>query len=94
MSTTEGVSAAALEAAIIEKLKATHVELKDTSGGCGQMFEAVIVSQEFAKKTSLMRHRLVNSALKDEISRVHAWTQKCFTEEEWERKKASEASGA
>lgn len=35
MSTTEGVSAAALEAAIIEKLKATHVELKDTSGGGG-----------------------------------------------------------
>lgn len=57
----EGLSASSLETAILSKLKATHVELKDTSGspqffdetfweeltkregGCGQMFEALIV---------------------------------------------------
>lgn len=47
MSTTEGVSAAALEAAIIEKLKATHVELKDTSGGGhpGELFPADFIEE-------------------------------------------------
>ena len=37
-------------------------------GGCGQMFEAIIVSPQFAKKTTLARHRLVNSSLKEEIA--------------------------
>ena len=57
------------------------------TGGCGQMFEAVIVSPQFAKKTTLARHRLVNGTLKDEIAAIHAWTPKCFTPEEWKKKK-------
>lgn len=60
------------------------------AGGCGQAFEAIIVSPLFAKKTSLARHRLVNSALKVEIAAIHAWTPKCFTPEEWQNKKAQE----
>jgi stress-induced morphogen len=56
-------------------------------GGCGQMFEAIIVSPQFAKKTTLARHRLVNNVLKEEIAAIHAWTPKCFTPEEWEKKK-------
>ncbi|EME80832.1 uncharacterized protein MYCFIDRAFT_46387 [Pseudocercospora fijiensis CIRAD86] len=70
-----------------EKLDAVHVDVADLSGGCGQMFEAVIVSPQFEKKSSLARHRLVNSTLKKEIAAIHAWTAKCFTTEEWERKK-------
>lgn len=56
-------------------------------GGCGQMFEAIIISPQFTKKTTLARHRLVNSTLKEEIAAIHAWTPKCFTPEEWEKKK-------
>lgn len=56
------------------------------SGGCGQSFEAVIVSAQFAKKTLLQRHRLVNGAIKDEVAAIHAWTPKCFTPEEFEKK--------
>lgn len=56
-------------------------------GGCGQMYEAIIVSPQFAKKTTLARHRLVNSTLKQEIAAIHAWTPKCHTPEEWEKKK-------
>jgi stress-induced morphogen len=56
-------------------------------GGCGQMYEAIIVSPQFTKKTTLARHRLVNSTLKDEIAAIHAWTPKCHTPEEWEKKK-------
>lgn len=56
------------------------------TGGCGQAFEAMIVSTQFAKKTTLARHRLVNSALKEEIAAIHAWTPKCLTPEEWEKR--------
>lgn len=52
------------------------------------MFEALIVSPQFAKKTTLMRHRLVNNTLKTEIAAIHAWTPKCFTPDEWERRKS------
>lgn len=52
------------------------------------MYEAIIVSPVFAGKGALQRHRAVNAALKEEIAAVHAWTQKCFTPEEWEKKQA------
>lgn len=55
-------------------------------GGCGQMFNAIIVSPQFVgKKMTLARHRLVNGVLKEEISKIHAWTPKCYTPEEWEK---------
>lgn len=39
------------------------------------MFEVVIVSPLFEGKRLLARHKLVNEALKEEISKVHAFTQ-------------------
>ena len=39
------------------------------------MFEVVIVSPVFEGKRLLARHKLVNEALKEEISKVHAFTQ-------------------
>ncbi|KAL2117479.1 hypothetical protein VTJ04DRAFT_7139 [Mycothermus thermophilus] len=81
-----------LKSALTERLKATHVEVQDMSGGCGQAFTARIVSPQFASQTSLKRARLVNAALKDEIAQIHAWSAKCFTPEEWEREKAKEAA--
>lgn len=50
------------------------------------MYEAMIVSPQFVKKTTLARHRLVNSALKEQIAAIHAWTPKCMTPEEYEKK--------
>lgn len=64
-----------------------RAQLRQETGGCGQMYEAIIVSPQFTKKTTLARHRLVNTALKDEIAAIHAWTPKCHTPEEWEKKK-------
>lgn len=49
-----------LEQKLIAELQATHVEITDTSGGCGAMFEAVIVSPLFAGKPLLARHRFVS----------------------------------
>ncbi|EOD49879.1 BolA protein [Neofusicoccum parvum] len=88
MSASSGVTPESLKALLEEKVGAVHVEIADLSGGCGQMFEAVIVSQQFEKKTTLARHRLVNAALKEQIAAIHAWTPKCHTPEEWEKKKA------
>ncbi|KAH8635205.1 bola-like protein [Alternaria alternata] len=84
---TSGVTMEGLERKLKEVLGATYVEIEDLSGGCGQMYEAIIVSPQFTKKTTLARHRLVNSTLKEEIAAIHAWTPKCHTPEEWEKKK-------
>lgn len=118
---TSGVTPESIEAAIKDKLEATHVELVDMSGmaslplispslfleyfllllehwltllrkikgGCGQMFEATIVSPQFEGKRTLQRHRLVNTALKEIIAQIHAWTPKCYTAEEWEKQKSA-----
>ncbi|KAJ4992632.1 BolA-like protein [Stagonosporopsis vannaccii] len=84
---SSGVTPEAIRQKLETNLGATHVEIEDMSGGCGQMFEAIIVSPQFAKKTTLARHRLVNAALKEEIAAIHAWTPKCHTPEEWEKKR-------
>ncbi|GEQ72508.1 hypothetical protein JCM33374_g6195 [Metschnikowia sp. JCM 33374] len=68
---------------ITERLEASLVQVEDMSGGCGQAFAVIIVSSKFKGKNKLMRHRLVNTALKEEIAAIHAFTQKGFTPEEW-----------
>lgn len=82
-----GVTMEAIKRKLEEGMEAVHVEIEDLSGGCGQMYEAIIVSPQFTKKTTLARHRLVNATLKQEIAAIHAWTAKCHTPEEWEKKK-------
>ncbi|CAO3627184.1 unnamed protein product [Mucor hiemalis] len=52
------------------------------------MFEVTIVSPLFEGKRLLARHKLVNELLKEEINKVHAFTQKTFTPAEWEKKKS------
>ncbi|KFH45746.1 Uncharacterized-like protein [Hapsidospora chrysogenum ATCC 11550] len=79
------ITGASLRETITERLKATHVEVTDMSGGCGQAFTSLIVSPQFQGLNSLKRHRLVNAALKEEIASIHAWTAKCKTPEEYER---------
>jgi BolA protein len=68
---------------IEERLDADLVQIEDMSGGCGQAFAVIIVSEKFAGKNKLARHRLVNTELKNEIEGIHAFTQKGFTKEEW-----------
>ncbi|KAL9000838.1 MAG: hypothetical protein Q9169_000592 [Polycauliona sp. 2 TL-2023] len=85
-ASTSGVTVSSLEQTLKDKLGAEHVDIEDMSGGCGQAFNARIVSRQFEAKNTLARHRLVNSALKTEIAAIHAWTPKCFTPEEWAKK--------
>lgn len=84
---TSGITPDTLSAKVKDTLNATYVSIEDMSGGCGQAFNAIIVSPEFEKKTLLARHRLVNTALKAEIAAIHAWTPKCLTPEQWEKEK-------
>lgn len=72
-----------LKTIIEERLDASLVQVEDMSGGCGQAFAVVIVSLAFQGKNKLMRHRMVNGALKEEIAAIHAFTQKGYTPEEW-----------
>ena len=73
-----------LKTLIEERLQASFAQVEDMSGGCGQAFAVIIVSEIFEGKNKLMRHRMVNNALKEEITSIHAFTQKVFTPKEWE----------
>ncbi|KAH8701714.1 bola domain protein [Talaromyces proteolyticus] len=84
-ASSSGVTADGLKQKLAAQLEAQHVEIEDMSGGCGQAFQAIIVSPQFDKKTMLARHRLVNSVLKEEIAAIHAWTPKCYTPEQWQK---------
>lgn len=88
MATESGITVELLQEAIKDRLQAEHVEVVDNSGGCGQMFDVIIVSPLFNDKRTLARHRLVNDSLKDEISKVHAFSQKSYTPDEWAKHKA------
>ncbi|KAI4119937.1 MAG: hypothetical protein LQ345_000196 [Seirophora villosa] len=92
VATASNITPSSMQNTLKEKLQAEYTAIEDLSGGCGQAFNAIIVSSQFEKKNTLARHRLVNSALKAEIAAIHAWTPKCFTPEEWQ-KKQSEAGG-
>ncbi|EJT52028.1 hypothetical protein A1Q2_03203 [Trichosporon asahii var. asahii CBS 8904] len=64
-----------------------HAPMKAIGGGSGEThFAVAIVSSEFAGKTQIARHRLVNSLLKDEFDNMglHALSLRLKTPEEWE----------
>uniref|UniRef100_A0A3B0NGA9 BolA-like protein, putative n=1 Tax=Theileria annulata TaxID=5874 RepID=A0A3B0NGA9_THEAN len=77
---------ALVEEKIRSALSPTILKLVDKSGGCGAAFDAVIVSSLFEGKSLLDRHRLVNSALSEEMEKIHAFSMKCHTPKEWEEK--------
>ncbi len=52
--------------------------MEDTSNGCGQNFQVLVVSQDFQGKSLLARQRLVHSILKDIIAEIHAFSQVNF----------------
>ncbi|KAI1000282.1 hypothetical protein K3495_g7914 [Podosphaera aphanis] len=89
MDGAPNVSEESLREKIKQQLEAIHVDIEDMSGGCGQAYSVTIVSSLFEKKSSLRRHRLVNTTLKDEISAIHAWSAKCLTPTQWETLKTN-----
>ncbi|KAJ8601041.1 hypothetical protein CTAYLR_004485 [Chrysophaeum taylorii] len=64
-------------------LDPTHVSVVDVSDGCGSKLQLVVVSAAFEGKPLLAQHRLVNTALKDHLTTVHAFTLKTYTPTKW-----------
>jgi BolA-like protein 3 len=51
--------------------KASVIKVNDISGGCGSMYQIQIESVEFKGLPIRKQHMLVNTALKDEIAKMH-----------------------
>ena len=62
--------------------------LQDKSGGCGQSFLLIVISDAFANVRLLDRQRQVNEILETEIAELHALELKTWTSEQWETKKS------
>jgi len=84
---------AELESKVRAKLgdDVAFIEIVDEGGGgCdGGKFRATIVSRQFNGKSPLERQQLVNSAL--DMSRIHAFSMKCMTPEQWAKKQTTAA---
>jgi len=65
------------ESAIQEKLQKAltvkDVDVRDTSGGCGTMFEIKVAADEFKNKSIVQQHKVVTKILQDEISQWHGF---------------------
>ncbi|KAM5577643.1 protein BOLA2 [Rosa sericea] len=88
-----GVTKEQVEASLTSKLNPSHLEVVDTSGGCGASFVIEIVSEQFEGKRLLERHRVVNSALEEEMKEIHALSiKKALTTEQWKQQQEAEKS--
>ncbi|KAI6699775.1 hypothetical protein NL676_014099 [Syzygium grande] len=85
-----GMTKEQVESSLTSKLKPLHLEVTDTSGGCGASFVVEIVSEQFEGKRLLERHRLVNAALQEEMKQIHALSiKKAITLEQWKQQQES-----
>ncbi|KAK9670562.1 hypothetical protein RND81_13G209700 [Saponaria officinalis] len=88
-----GVTKEIVEATLTSKLSPAHLEVIDTSGGCGASFAVEIVSEQFEGKRLLDRHRMVNAALENEMKEIHALSiKKALTPEQWRQQQETQTS--
>lgn len=69
-----------------ERLISEHIPNASASvSGAGGKFEATVVSDAFAGKNMLARHRLVYAALDERIrsGEIHAVSIRAYTPDEW-----------
>ncbi|KAI0830092.1 bola-like protein [Trametes gibbosa] len=86
------ISAATLETAIRAAMPVTHLEIEDTSNGCGENYAVFVVSEAFEGKNTLARHRFINAVLKSEIAQMHAFSQRTLTPTQYHAQLAKEAT--
>ena len=82
-----------IETKLADAFDLAHVEVRNESGnhnvpaGSESHFKVVLVSEDFAGKPLLARHRAVNAALAAELQGpVHALAMHTYTPEEWQRR--------
>jgi acid stress-induced BolA-like protein IbaG/YrbA len=70
---------------IAQGMTTTHLSVV----GDGRHFEAIVVSEEFAGKSRVQRHRHVFKVLGDSMrdEMIHALSIKTFTPQEWQSQK-------
>ncbi|KAH9916276.1 bola-like protein [Epithele typhae] len=86
------ISAADLEASIRSALPIIHLEIEDTSSGCGENYSIFVVSEAFEGKNTLARHRFINEVLKSQIAQMHAFSQKTLTPTQYRAHLAKQAA--
>jgi BolA protein len=81
-----------IERKLAEGIHAKHLEVINESGnhnvppGSESHFKVVVVSEDFAGKALLARHRIINALLAEELAnKIHALAIHTFTEEEWRK---------
>jgi len=79
-----------IERKLAEGIHAAHLQVINESGnhnvppGSESHFKVVVVSEDFAGKNLLARHRLINDILADELAnKIHALAIHTYTEAEW-----------
>ncbi|XP_057960224.1 protein BOLA2 isoform X2 [Malania oleifera] len=88
-----GVTKEQVESKLTSEMKPSHLEVIDTSGGCGASFVIEIVSEQFEGKRLLERHRFVNDVLKEEMKEIHALSiKKALTPGQWKQQQEPEKS--
>merc|ERR1719350_2475075 len=75
---TPATSGRAYEEAIARQIKdtlgATDCKVVDQSGGCGQSFAISVTAPCFEGKSRLMKQRMVQGVIREEIAKWHAVT--------------------
>ena len=80
-----------IEQKLANGIQAKHLEVVNESGnhnvpaGSESHFKVVIVSEDFADKKLLQRHRMINEVLAEELQgKIHALALHTYTEAEWQ----------
>lgn len=81
---------AEIERKLAAGINALHLEVINESAnhnvppGSESHFKVILVSEDFADKKLLARHRMINQILADELQgMIHALAIHTYTEEEW-----------
>ena len=84
------MTVAEIEARLVERLGAAHVEVEDESrhhaghGATGGHYRALVVSERFAGLSRVAAQRLVYDALGEWMDGpIHAFAVRTFTPEQW-----------
>ena len=60
-----------------------HVEVEDISGGCGSMYQVLVVSAKFEGVGMVSCHRMVHDTLAAEIGEMHGLRVVTKTPAQW-----------
>jgi BolA protein len=87
---------ATIEAKLAAGLQPLHLQVENESHrhnvppGSESHFKVVVVSDSFAGKSLVARHRLVNELLADELqNHIHALALHTYTRQDWEEKQGA-----